>query len=519
MAEELKEEVQFDRTKGFVCLSQPYIKVKDSQDEDVKQFLVEQNYQQFMDSINESQLNSKGVPYYNFTFYEIQDYESPCSFFPEDIKSSDENEVQPLDWNLYSSCCRISQSRYILTGGVKMNLDYIQVFQQKNVLSKQCKQKVKEYQEYIKLLQSKQEGESEQGQRIRMLKAVEKASTIKQSEVAWEDEGEFENQKKLFAQILQNEIHKLKLKCEKEMVKLDKKYCEENNIEYRQKEDLPEDALIFNQYSPYSSEVIEVVFKFNPEEEQYEFTAKYLDNMPKCLSNHASIFHKGKVYVFGGVCQQVLLNTVYAYDIISDTWSEMPKMNLPRINLSAASLGDFIYVIGGNTTNFNDEQNGFEYTTLERLNTAAENPVWEKLTFKRKLKPSFNYLVNHQLKLLSYKNQLLLIGGTSLKQDSDEAKQSVQVFQIEIAGEKWQINALESSLQVRNGEVISKSTYKGKECFYVYGGVPQLKLECFELEVNDKEVVFEKILDCDYTNEINEYFDDHVVCQPKLFLD
>ncbi|KAL4479635.1 hypothetical protein ABPG72_004231 [Tetrahymena utriculariae] len=519
MAEELKEEHQFDRTKGFVCLSQPYVKVKDNQDEDVKRFLVEQNYQSFMDSIGESQLNSKGVPYYNFTFYEIQDYESPCSFFPDDIKSSDENEVYPLDWNMFSSCCRISQSRYILTGGIKTNLDYIQVFQKKNILKTQSKQKVKEYQEYIKQLQSKQEGESEQEQRIRILKPVEVASKIKQSQVQWEEESDFENQKKLFVQILQNEITKIKLKNDKEMAKLDKQYCEENNIEYRYREDLPEDALIFNQNSPYSSEVIEVAFKFNPEEEQYEFTARYLESMPQCLSNHTSVLHKGKLYVIGGVCQQVLLNTVYAYDILNNTWSEMPKMNLPRVNLSAASLGDFIYVLGGNTTNFNDEQSGFEWTTLERLNTAVENSVWEKLIFKRKLKPSFNYLINHQLKLLPYKDQLLLIGGTTLKQDSDEAKNSVQVFQIEFVGEKWQISALESQLQVRNGEVLSKSTYKGRECFYVYGGVSQLQLECFELDVKDKQVIFEKILDCDYTNEINEYFEDHVVCQPKLFLD
>ncbi|KAL4435132.1 hypothetical protein ABPG74_003625 [Tetrahymena malaccensis] len=519
MAEELKEEFQFDRTKGFVCLTQPYIKVKDSQDEDVKQFLVEQNYQQFMDSISEDQLNSKNIPFYYFTFYEIQDYESPCSFFPEDIKSSDENEVDPLDWNMFSSCCRVSQSRYILTGGVKMNLDYIQVFQQKHIVKTQYMLKVKECQEYIKLLQSKQEGESEQDQRIRMLKAVEIASKIKQSQVQWEQESNFENQKNLFVQILQNEITKIKLKRDNEMARLDKKYCEENNIEYRKNEDLPDDALVFNQDSPYSNEVIEVAFKFNPEDEKYEFTARYLENMPQSLSNHTSIMHKGKLYVIGGVRQQVLQNTVYAYDILSNTWSEMPKMHLPRINSSAASLGDYIYVLGGNTVNFNDEQNGFDSVTLERLNTSVENPVWEKMIFKRKLKPTFNYLINHQLKLLSYKDQLLLIGGTSLKQDSDEAKNSVQVFQIELAGEKWQINALESSLQVRNGEVISKSTYKGKECFYVYGGVPQLQLECFELIVQDKQVVFEKILDCDYTNEINEYFADHVACQPKLFLD
>lgn len=99
---------------------------------------------------------------------------------------------------------------------------------------------------------------------------------------------------------------KIKLKYDKDMLKLDRDYCKENNIEYKFKEDLSPDALIFNMDSPYTSKAIEVVFKFNPLDEKYEFTATYIEPLPVSISNHQSVFHKGKVYVIGGVCKQTI---------------------------------------------------------------------------------------------------------------------------------------------------------------------------------------------------------------------
>lgn len=43
----------------------------------------------------------------------------------------------------------------------------------------------------------------------------------------------------------------------------------------------------------------------------------------------------------------MIKKTVYAYDILDGTWSALPEMNLPRINFSAVSHEDYIYVLGG----------------------------------------------------------------------------------------------------------------------------------------------------------------------------
>lgn len=162
----------------------------------------------------------------------------------------------------------------------------MEVFSKKFELIQARKQKLKEIQIYIDKLQTKVEGETEESKRIRLSSAIEYGANIKQTAIEWKNENDFEKLQGLFIQILQNEITKIKLKYDKDMLKLDRDYCKENNIEYKFREDLSPDALIFNMDSPYTSKAIEVVFKFNPLDEKYEFTATYIEPLPVSISNH-----------------------------------------------------------------------------------------------------------------------------------------------------------------------------------------------------------------------------------------
>lgn len=58
-------------------------------------------------------------------------------------------------------------------------------------------------------------------------------------------------------------------------------------------------------------------------------------------------------------------------------------MNLPRVNSTAVSHGDYIYVFGGHTVNYSETS--FDFTTIERYNPSIKQESWEKLTFKKKM--------------------------------------------------------------------------------------------------------------------------------------
>lgn len=135
-----------------------------------------------------------------------------------------------------------------------------------------------------------------------------------------------------------------------EQIKVDKAYCKSNSITYTPNEDTTEEDEIFNKSSPYLSSNMELSFNFVPEDNAYQFTGRYLQPMPKARSNHQTVFHKGKVYILGGVCNQKVLSSVLVYDVLADTWSEeFPSLSHPRVNFTAVSHGDHIYVFGGHS--------------------------------------------------------------------------------------------------------------------------------------------------------------------------
>ena len=68
-----------------------------------------------------------------------------------------------------------------------------------------------------------------------------------------------------------------------------------------------------------------------------------------CLTNFldAYVFFIGGIEVGRPRINNYLFKRVSRYDIVKNRWEEMPELNKARFRASACSLGDNIYVVGG----------------------------------------------------------------------------------------------------------------------------------------------------------------------------
>ena len=67
----------------------------------------------------------------------------------------------------------------------------------------------------------------------------------------------------------------------------------------------------------------------------------------------AAVHYAGTLYVFGGIqgaAPTVVLNTVWKYDIASDSWSQGTNLPAQRFGSAVGVIGDQIYVAGGANT-------------------------------------------------------------------------------------------------------------------------------------------------------------------------
>ncbi len=70
------------------------------------------------------------------------------------------------------------------------------------------------------------------------------------------------------------------------------------------------------------------------------------------LNHQATAVYHGKLYTFGGLGPEQLLDTlVLVYDPTSDSWQELPPMPETRQSATAVTLGDAIYIVGGAGSN------------------------------------------------------------------------------------------------------------------------------------------------------------------------
>src|SRR5262245_59282417 len=88
-----------------------------------------------------------------------------------------------------------------------------------------------------------------------------------------------------------------------------------------------------------------------------------LGALPFPVSDNAAAFHSGRLFSFGGFNFDAgaITDQICTYDIATDTWAvDDDVLSMARQRAAAASLGNRIYVIGGDTgdlTDANDEVN------------------------------------------------------------------------------------------------------------------------------------------------------------------
>jgi N-acetylneuraminic acid mutarotase len=70
------------------------------------------------------------------------------------------------------------------------------------------------------------------------------------------------------------------------------------------------------------------------------------------LNHQATAVYDGKLYTFGGLGPEELLDTlVLVYNPATDSWQELPPMPETRQSATAVTLGDGIYIVGGAGSN------------------------------------------------------------------------------------------------------------------------------------------------------------------------
>ncbi|XP_070536335.1 kelch-like protein 20 [Ptychodera flava] len=90
--------------------------------------------------------------------------------------------------------------------------------------------------------------------------------------------------------------------------------------------------------------VVSIVECFSPRKNEW----RTVSSIPEPVFGHATVVHKGLIYVIGGVRTGTLISKkVQCYDPAKNTWKELPPMKNARALCSATVRGDTIFVVGG----------------------------------------------------------------------------------------------------------------------------------------------------------------------------
>lgn len=106
-----------------------------------------------------------------------------------------------------------------------------------------------------------------------------------------------------------------------------------------------------------------------------------VNDLPDARTGAAIAEVDGKIYIFGGsgagnqAATGIKQNTTFAYDPLTDTWTQKASMQTSRAGVSAAVYGEKVYVIGGYY-----DSNGSTYRTnkVEVYNTLTDS--WETVS-------------------------------------------------------------------------------------------------------------------------------------------
>ncbi len=149
-------------------------------------------------------------------------------------------------------------------------------------------------------------------------------------------------------------------------------------------------------YSGFTKPPMGTVEEYDPQSNAW--TEK--TSMPTLRGSAATVEYSGKIYVIGGDQGDVsgntptYLSTVEAYDPITDSWTSLANLQIPRSHLAAAVLDNKIYAISGLSTKSTP-------ASVEEYNPASN--TW---SYSSNL-PQARYLLG----ALSFNNIIYTLGG------------------------------------------------------------------------------------------------------------
>ncbi|KAL3309786.1 hypothetical protein Ciccas_011663 [Cichlidogyrus casuarinus] len=119
-------------------------------------------------------------------------------------------------------------------------------------------------------------------------------------------------------------------------------------------------------------------------------------------SKTAAVQYRDRVYLFGGLTDEGVSDSVERYDAKSNEWTTMPKMGIAKLKPAAALLNDLIYVTAGLDAN-NEVQKA-----VDVFNPANED--WES-----KFVPA-THLEHHVASMQAFNGKLYIAGAYAHKQ-------------------------------------------------------------------------------------------------------
>jgi N-acetylneuraminic acid mutarotase len=117
------------------------------------------------------------------------------------------------------------------------------------------------------------------------------------------------------------------------------------------------------------------------------------------------------IYLIGGVCENYdEVDSVWRYEISTDSWTAMPKLNRARYFTNACTLDGILYVFGGRIGQKQQTINSFEMLNLRSL--AKGYAVWQiyQLSEPTPLTPRSSSVV-----IPMNSEELVIIGGRNKK--------------------------------------------------------------------------------------------------------
>ena len=120
-------------------------------------------------------------------------------------------------------------------------------------------------------------------------------------------------------------------------------------------------------------------------------------NTEFCLAN----FLEKYIFLIGGAQSKI----VSRYDIVNDTWEEMPELNESRGYASACSLGGKIYVIGGYTE---------DYESINSIENLINPSLTRNETFWKLIQPPNSILspCHYPVVVPINANQIAILGAS-----------------------------------------------------------------------------------------------------------